>query len=171
MLWHLQVAQSPFLLLLLQAKASTKAQLTGPQSSAPSTRAALHCCPPELSFLTLPSHQSPPLHYHVPLLWAGLTLLVIASPQVYLSAGFTKTLPVPAFPAFQCQPTPAQRLDIFPPHPDSQQLLTETMSPFVSCFCPPSKAGSSHSPLLWSTPQELAHSHKGDKGLMDSRTL
>lgn len=39
------------------------------------------------------SLQSLPLHYFTPFLWAGLTVLGISPPQMYLSGIFTKTIP------------------------------------------------------------------------------
>lgn len=80
------------------------------------------------------------------------------------------TNPIPAFPAFQSTPAPAQGLDIFPPHPDSRQFLTVSywnQEPICTLLCPPS-----HSLLLSFTsflgytlgkPLGFACRHGGDK--------
>lgn len=104
-----------------------------------------------------PSFWSPPLPYHIPFLWAGLTVLVIAPPHMYLSGGFTKTLPTLFLLSllFSAIP-PWLRVLTYFLHTQTQGSSslspTETQSPFVFCFCPPSRACSSRSLHSWSTP-------------------
>lgn len=113
-------------------------------------------------------------HRRIAFLWAGLTLLGIAPPQVYVAGGFTETLPILfllslLFSAIQ----PWLRVLTYflhtQTHGGCSLSPTETMSPFVSCLHPPSRSRSSQCPCSCSTalrkPPGFAHrcTHGGNE--------
>lgn len=97
----------------------------GPKSSALSTNAALRWHA-EVSFLTLPISlvSTSPLSYSFSVGWPYSACYCSTSDVLVRWLHQDPTNSIPAFLAFQCHPAMAQSLDIFPPHPDSQQFLT-----------------------------------------------
>lgn len=93
------------------------------------TRAALHW-QAEASFLTLPisADSTFPLPYSFSVGWPYSACFCSASDVLVRWLPQDRTNSTSAFPAFQWHPALAQNLDIFPPHPDSWQVLT------VSCW-------------------------------------